>query len=53
MVRSGRGHVIPEDVRLMSHPVLRHRILLTFEAMADKVPVEQIIDELVGAVPTP
>ena len=36
----------------MSHPVLRHRIL-TFEAMADKVPVEQIIDELVGAVPTP
>lgn len=52
-VLSGRGHVIPEDVKLLSHSVLRHRILLTFEAMAEKVRVEDVIDALVAAVPTP
>ena len=34
---AGRDHVIPEDVRHLAHRVLRHRVLLTYEATADDV----------------
>lgn len=50
---SGRRHVIPEDVKQLRHSVLRHRILLNFEAAADKVHPEAIIDAIYGAVQTP
>ena len=49
----GRDHVIPDDVRAMRYMVLRHRLILTFEAVATRVPVEEIIDGIFGAVPTP
>ena len=49
----GRDHVIPEDVRHLAHRVLRHRVLLTYEATADDVRVETIIDAVVRAVRTP
>ena len=49
----GRDHVIPDDVRAMRHMILRHRLILTFEAVATQVPVEEIIDGIFGAVPTP
>ncbi|GAB6856026.1 AAA family ATPase [Microbacterium xylanilyticum] len=50
---AGRSYVIPEDVRSLRHLVLRHRVLLTFEAEAENVRSEDIIDALFGAVPTP
>lgn len=50
---NGRTHVIPEDIKELSHNVLRHRISLNFSAIADNITVEQIIDEIIGAVPTP
>lgn len=50
---AGRDHVIPEDVRHLRHAVLRHRLALTFEAVADRVRPEVIIDALFGAVRTP
>jgi MoxR-like ATPase len=50
---SGRSYVIPEDVRNLRHLVLRHRVLLTFEAEAENVRSEDIIDAVFGAVPTP
>lgn len=50
---NGRDHVIPEDIRTLRHVVLRHRVLLTFEADAEGVRSEQIIDQIFGAVPTP
>ncbi|GAA5144884.1 AAA family ATPase [Microbacterium pseudoresistens] len=50
---NGRNHVIPEDVRSLRHLVLRHRVLLTFEAEAEGVRSEEIIDAVFGAVPTP
>ncbi len=50
---NGRTHVIPEDVKSLRYSILRHRISLNFSAIADNVPVEQIIDSLVGAIPTP
>ena len=49
----GRGHVIPEDVRHLVHRVLRHRVLLSYEATADDVRVETIIDAVVRGVRTP
>jgi MoxR-like ATPase len=48
-----RGYVIPEDVRDISKDVLRHRIGLTYEAEAENVDVEQIIDEILKTVNVP
>jgi hypothetical protein len=50
---SGRDYVIPEDVKKFAHDVLRHRILLTFEALADSITSDQIIDAIVKTVPAP
>ena len=50
---NGRNHVLPEDIRTLRHVVLRHRVLLTFEADAEGIRSEEIIDEIFGAVPTP
>ena len=50
---SGRSHVIPEDVRDLRHLVLRHRVLLTFEADAEGVRSEDIIDRIFASVQTP
>ncbi|WP_373695267.1 AAA family ATPase [Microbacterium maritypicum] len=49
----GRSHVLPEDIRELRHLVLRHRVLLTFEADAEGVRSEEIIDQIFGSVPTP
>ncbi|MDQ0076094.1 AAA family ATPase [Arthrobacter oryzae] len=50
---NGRDHVIPEDVKALAHRVLRHRIILGFEAVAEQVPVEAVIDAIVASVQTP
>jgi len=50
---NGRPHVLPEDIRSLRHLVLRHRVLLNFEAEADGVRSEHIIDQIFAAVPTP
>jgi MoxR-like ATPase len=48
-----RGYVIPEDVRSICKDVLRHRIGLTYEAEAENVNVEQIIEEILKTVNVP
>ena len=48
-----RGYVIPEDVRAVSHDVLRHRIGLTYEAEAENVTPEDIITEILNNVEVP
>ena len=50
---NGRGYVIPEDVKALRYSVLRHRIILNFEAVADQVHQETIIDALFSVVQTP
>lgn len=50
---SGRAFVTPDDVKALAHEVLRHRIMLTFAAIADGVKPEEIIDALFKAVNTP
>jgi MoxR-like ATPase len=48
-----RGYVIPEDVRNVSKDILRHRIGLTYEAEAENVNVENIIEEILRVVNVP
>ena len=52
-VLDGRGYAVPDDVQELRHSVLRHRLHLTFEALADRVPPETVIDAVFAAVPTP
>jgi MoxR-like ATPase len=49
----GRGYVVPEDVRAMAADVLRHRVLLTFEAEAEEVDSDQVVARILDAVPVP
>lgn len=48
-----RGYVIPEDVRAVCNEVLRHRIGLTYEAEAENVKTEDIIEQVINAVIVP
>lgn len=48
-----RGYVIPEDVRAVCPEVLRHRIGLSYEAEAENVTSEQIIEQIINAVIVP
>ncbi|MGM9787344.1 MAG: AAA family ATPase [Candidatus Cryptobacteroides sp.] len=48
-----RGYVIPEDVRAVCHEVLRHRIGLSYEAEAENVTTDDIIDQVINAVIVP
>lgn len=48
-----RGYVIPEDVRAVCHDVLRHRIGLTYEAEAENITTEEIINEILNTVEVP
>ena len=49
----GRTYVTPDDVKLLRNQVLRHRVELNYAAIEDDVPVETIIDRIVGAIQTP
>ncbi|MGJ8662505.1 MAG: AAA family ATPase [Marinicella sp.] len=50
---SGRDHMLPEDIHAVIHDVLRHRIILSFEAEAEGLTVDQVIDQLLRIVPLP
>ena len=49
----GRAYVIPEDVRALAPDVLRHRIVLTFEAEAENVTSDDVVTRVLGAVKVP
>ena len=49
----GRGYVVPQDVKDLVHDVLRHRILLSYEAEAEEIMSEQIIAILLERIPVP
>jgi MoxR-like ATPase len=48
-----RGYVIPDDVKAICKDVMRHRIGLTYEAEAENIDVEKLIDEILGAIVVP
>ncbi|MCU1231758.1 MAG: MoxR family ATPase, partial [Acidobacteria bacterium] len=49
----GRKLVIPEDVKAIAHYVLRHRLVLSYEAAAENMSADRIIDQILGTVPVP
>jgi len=50
---NGRAFVTPQDVKDIAHDVLRHRILLTYEAEAEEVTTDTIIDRIINKLPVP
>lgn len=50
---NGRGYVVPQDVKDLAYDVLRHRILLTYEAEAEEITSQQIITKILERVPVP
>lgn len=48
----GRDHVLPSDVQAVAHPTLRHRLVLSFDALAEGISTDQIIDQLLDLVAT-
>ena len=49
----GRASAGFEDVRALARPVLRHRVLVNFQAQSEKVTTDQLIARLIDAVPLP
>jgi len=49
----GRAYVVPEDVKNVAHDVLRHRLVLSYEAAAEQMTPDRIIEQILGAVPVP
>ena len=49
----GRGYVTPDDVKQIASDVLRHRILVTFEAQAEDITSDHVIERILGLVPVP
>lgn len=50
---TGRSYVTPDDIKQIAYSILRHRIALNFEAIADEVPVERIIDAIIASIKVP
>jgi len=50
---NGRGYVTPDDIRAVAHEVLRHRIILTYEAEAEDVTPDDIIEKILSKVRSP
>ncbi len=49
----GRQYVLPEDVRAMAPDVLRHRLVLSYEALSDDVTADHVVDAILRRVPVP
>jgi MoxR-like ATPase len=49
----GRDYVVPHDIVELAPDVLRHRLVLSYEALADRVSADMIIDRILDAVPRP
>ena len=47
---AGRDYVDPEDVRGVAHAVLRHRMILSYDALADGIDSDTVVDELLRQV---
>jgi MoxR-like ATPase len=49
----GRGHVEAQDIRDLAPDVLRHRIVLSYDALSDGVTADELLTQILGAVPAP
>jgi MoxR-like ATPase len=49
----GRAYVVPEDVKAIAADVIRHRLVLSYEAAAEQMSADAIVEQVLGAVPVP
>ena len=49
----GRGYVVPQDVKDIAHEVLRHRIIPSYEADAEGITVDWLVDRLLAETEVP
>jgi len=49
----GRDYVTPEDVQIVVYPVLRHRIILNYEAEAEEITTDKVIRHILSKVNAP
>jgi MoxR-like ATPase len=49
----GRAYVVPQDIKDVAREVLRHRLLLSYEAEAENITSDNIIEEILNKIPTP
>ena len=49
----GREYVVPEDVKAIAHDVLRHRLVLSYEAAAEAMSADRIVDQILSSVAVP
>ena len=49
----GRAYALPQDVRDLALDVIRHRLVLSYEALADNVSADQILKQILAAIPLP
>ncbi|MFP4111491.1 MAG: AAA family ATPase [Candidatus Woesearchaeota archaeon] len=52
-ILEGRGYVIPEDIKSVAHDVLRHRVILTYEAEAEDISPDDVIDNILDNIRVP
>ena len=50
---AGRGYITPQDVKDVAYDVLRHRVILTYEAEAEQMTSEDVIEKILRTVPVP
>ena len=49
----GRGHVVSDDVRDLAADVLRHRIVLSYDALSEGVTADELLERVLATVPEP
>ena len=49
----GRAYALPQDVRDIATDVIRHRLVLSYEALADNVTADAILERILNAIPLP
>src|SRR5206468_9555455 len=49
----GRGYALPQDVQELAHDVLRHRMVLSYQALAEEASADRLLDSVLAAVPVP
>ena len=49
----GRDYALPQDVQDIAADVLRHRLVLSYDALADDIPADHVVGRIMSAVPMP
>ena len=50
---AGRGYVTPQDVKDIGHDVMRHRVILSYEAEAEEMSSDDVVAKVMAKVPVP